>query len=94
LLVGGKAHRSLPGALRCGACTPEARSKDGELQEAGTSHAASFLWKLMCVVWLDFRKELYYLKRQKRFAQGSTESFVCLDEARSNGYRRSLLGRR
>jgi hypothetical protein len=48
----------------------------------------------MCVVWLDFRKELYYLKRQKRFAQGSTESFVCLDEARSNGYRRSLLGRR
>src|SRR3982074_3990661 len=42
------------------------------------------------VVWLDFRKEIYYLKRQKRYAQGSTGSFVCLDAARSNGYRRSL----
>jgi hypothetical protein len=46
------------------------------------------------VVWLDFRKEIYYLKRQKRYAQGSTGSFVCLNEARSNGYRRSLLGLR
>ena len=46
------------------------------------------------VVWLDFRKEIYYLKRQKRYAQGSTGSFVCLDAARSNGYRRSLLGLR
>jgi hypothetical protein len=46
------------------------------------------------VVWLDFRKSIYYLKRQKRYAQGSTGSFVCLDEARSSGYRRSLLGLR
>ena len=46
------------------------------------------------VVWLDFRKRIYYLKRQKRYAQGATGSFVCLDEARSNGYRRSLLGLR
>ena len=46
------------------------------------------------VVWLDFRKEIYYLKRQKRYAQGSTGSFVCLDEARSNGHRHSLLGLR
>jgi hypothetical protein len=46
------------------------------------------------VVWLDFRKGIYYLKRQKRYARGSTGSFVCLDEARSNGYRRSLLGLR
>ena len=46
------------------------------------------------VVWLDFRKEIYYLKRQKRYARGSTGSFVCLNEARSNGYRRSLLGLR
>ena len=46
------------------------------------------------VVWLDFRKEVYYLKRQKRYARSSTGSFVCLDEARSNGYRRSLLGLR
>jgi hypothetical protein len=45
-------------------------------------------------VWLDFRKEIYYLKRQKRYAQGGTGSFVCLDAARSNGYRRSLLGLR
>lgn len=46
------------------------------------------------VVWLDFRKRIYYLKRQNRYAQGSTGSFVCLDEARSSGYRRSLLGLR
>jgi hypothetical protein len=46
------------------------------------------------VVWLDFRKELYYLKRYRRYARGSTGSFVCLDEARSNGYRRSLPGLR
>lgn len=44
------------------------------------------------VVWLDFRKGIYYLKRHQRYARGSTGSFVCLDEARSNGYRRSLLG--
>ena len=46
------------------------------------------------VVWLDFRKGIYYLKPQKRYAQGSTGSFVCLDEARRSGYRRSLLGLR
>jgi hypothetical protein len=46
------------------------------------------------VVWLDFRKGIYYFKRQKRYAQGSNGSFVCLDEVRSNGYRRSLLGLR
>ena len=46
------------------------------------------------VVWLDFRKGTYYLKRQKRYAQGITGSFVCLDEARRSGYRRSLLGHR
>lgn len=46
------------------------------------------------VVWLDFRKGIYYAKRQTRYAQGSTGSFVCRDEARSNGYRRSLLGLR
>ena len=46
------------------------------------------------VVWLDFRKRTYYLNRHKRYARGSTGSFVCLDDARSNGYRRSLLGLR
>jgi hypothetical protein len=46
------------------------------------------------VVWLDFRKMIYYFKRQKRYAQGSTGSYVCREEARSNGYRRSLLGLR
>jgi hypothetical protein len=46
------------------------------------------------VVWLDFRKGIYYFKRQTRYARGSTGSFVCRDEARSNGYRRSLLGLR
>jgi hypothetical protein len=46
------------------------------------------------VVWLDFRKGIYYFKRQNRYAQGSTGSFVCQGEARSSGYRRSLLGLR
>ncbi len=47
------------------------------------------------VVWLDFRKGIYYSKRQKNhYAQGSTGSFVCRKEARNGGYRRSLLGLR
>ena len=46
------------------------------------------------VVWLDFRKGIYYAKRQKRYGQGSSGSFACLEEVRSNGYRRSLLGLR
>jgi hypothetical protein len=46
------------------------------------------------VVWLDFRKEIYYFKKQKRYGQGSTGSFVCQGEARSNGFRRSMLGLR
>lgn len=44
------------------------------------------------VVWLDLGKGLYYLKGQKRYARGSTGSFVCREEARGSGYRRSLLG--
>jgi hypothetical protein len=46
------------------------------------------------VVWLDFRKGIYYFKRQNRYAQGGTGSFVCLDEARQSRYRRSWLGLR
>jgi hypothetical protein len=44
------------------------------------------------VVWLDFRKSVYYSKRQKRYGQGATGSFVCQKEARAGGFRRSLLG--
>jgi hypothetical protein len=44
------------------------------------------------VVWLDFRKGIYYAKRQKFYGQGSSGSFVCREEVRSNRYRRSLLG--
>ena len=43
------------------------------------------------VVWLDFRIGIYYFKHQNRYAQGSIGSFVCREEARSSGYRRSLL---
>ncbi|MDO8400440.1 MAG: hypothetical protein Q7T45_21710 [Bradyrhizobium sp.] len=46
------------------------------------------------VVWLDFRKGIYYAKRQKFYGRGSNSSFACLEEVRSNGYRRSLLGLR
>nr|WP_245312550.1 hypothetical protein [Bradyrhizobium macuxiense] len=46
------------------------------------------------VVWLDFRKGRYYFRGQKRYAQGFDGSFVCRNEARDSGYRRSLLGLR
>lgn len=46
------------------------------------------------VVWLDFRKGVYYAKGQKRYGQGFDGSFVCLGEARDSRYRRSLLGLR
>jgi hypothetical protein len=46
------------------------------------------------VVWLDFRKGIYYSKQQKRYGQGFNGSFVCRHEARGSQYRRSLLGLR
>lgn len=46
------------------------------------------------VVWLDFRKGVYYAKGQRRYGQGFDGSFVCLTEARDSFYRRSLLGLR
>lgn len=46
------------------------------------------------IVWLDLRKGIYYSKRQRRYGRGSTGSFVCQEEARAGGYRRSLLGLR
>ena len=45
------------------------------------------------VVWLDFRKRRYYAHGQKLYGRGFDGSFVCLQEARSSQYRRSLLGR-
>jgi hypothetical protein len=46
------------------------------------------------VVWLDFRKGVYYGKSQKLYGQGFDGSFVCRSEARDSFYRRSLLGLR
>ena len=46
------------------------------------------------IVWLDFRSGRYYLQGQRRYASGYTGSFVCRNEARDSGYRRSLLGLR
>ena len=46
------------------------------------------------VVWLDLRKGIYYSKRQRWYGRGFTGNFVCLEEARTGGYRRSLLGLR
>ncbi len=46
------------------------------------------------VVWLDFRKGVYYAKGQRRYGQGFDGSFVCRSEAKSSGYRRALLGLR
>jgi len=46
------------------------------------------------IVWLDLGKGIYYAKRQRQYGRGFTGSFVCREQARSNGYRRSLLGLR
>jgi len=46
------------------------------------------------VVWLDFKRERYYTKGQKRYAAGFTGSFACRNEAQKSGYRRSPLGLR
>jgi hypothetical protein len=46
------------------------------------------------VVWLDFKKRIYYLQGQRQYARGRTATYVCREEARRNGYRRSLVGRR
>jgi hypothetical protein len=46
------------------------------------------------VVWLDFKKGIYYRKGQRRYGQGFDGSFVCQNEARGGLYRRSLLGLR
>lgn len=46
------------------------------------------------VVWLDFRKSVYYTRSQRRYRQGFDGSFVCLGELRGSSYRRSLLGLR
>jgi hypothetical protein len=44
------------------------------------------------VVWLDFRKGVYYSRRHRQYGRGATGSFVCQLEARAGGFRRSLLG--
>ncbi|MGY0572454.1 hypothetical protein ACTGJ9_016400 [Bradyrhizobium sp. RDM12] len=46
------------------------------------------------VVWLDFRLGRYYSQRQKRYGSGFNGSYVCRKEAKSSGFRRSLLGLR
>jgi hypothetical protein len=46
------------------------------------------------IVWLDFKTGRYYQKGQRRYASGFTGSFVCRNEARDSGHRRSLLGLR
>lgn len=54
--------------------------------------------KLHCpndtVVWLDFTKRRYYTEKQRLYGRGRTASFVCREEARKSGYKRSVLGRR
>ena len=46
------------------------------------------------VVWLDFAKRTYYSKGQGKYGRGFNGSYVCRNEARSGGYRRSLIGLR
>ena len=46
------------------------------------------------VVWLDFKKGVYYRRGQKLYGQGFDGSFVCQTEARDSLYRSSPLGLR
>ena len=46
------------------------------------------------VVWLDFAKGIYCAKGSRPYGRGFEGSFVCREEARSSGYRRSLPGLR
>jgi hypothetical protein len=46
------------------------------------------------IVWLDLQTRVYYVPGQRRYARGQTAAFVCREEARRAGNRRSLLGRR
>src|SRR5947209_10323819 len=46
------------------------------------------------VVWANLAKRIYYVAGQRLNAQGRTGVFVCRNEARRSGNRRSLLGRR
>ena len=46
------------------------------------------------VVWADFQKRIYYVAGQRLYARGRAGIFVCRNEARRSGYRRSVLGRR
>jgi hypothetical protein len=46
------------------------------------------------IVWLDFKKGVYYGRGQRPYARGLNGSFACREEVRAGGYRRSLLGLR
>jgi len=46
------------------------------------------------VVWLDFAKRTYYSRAHRKYGQGFKGSYMCRNEARSGGYRRSLIGLR
>ena len=46
------------------------------------------------VVWLDFNTRRYYTTGQARYGRGRHAVFTCRSQARRNGYRRSILGRR
>ncbi len=44
------------------------------------------------VVWLDLQRRIYYVQGQRQYGRGRTATFMCREEARRNGNRRSLLG--
>ena len=46
------------------------------------------------VVWLDFHTRRYYAAGQARYGQGRHGVFTGRTQARRNGYRRSIFGRR
>jgi len=46
------------------------------------------------VVWLDFHTRRYYAAGQARYGHGRNGVFSCRNQARRNGYRRSIFGRR
>lgn len=73
-------------------------ASDGAMAQVLTPFRYEFQAQRHCpgeaIVWLDFQKGRYYLKGQRRYAAGYSGSFVCRNEARHSGYRRSPLGLR
>lgn len=90
----GKRHVQVIGAIAIMTCAGNSAGRASPLTPFREEAQAQRHCPDDRVVWLDFRKGVYYAKTQKRYALGFDGSFVCLSEARGSHYRRSYLGLR